>query len=48
MTPLHCAAFVGCLEVVALLLDRGARISAPDSVRRRPRAARITAGRRGG
>jgi hypothetical protein len=33
MTPLHCAAFTGAADVVALLLDRGARVGQPDGVR---------------
>ena len=33
MTPLHCAAFTGVADVVALLLDRGARVGQPDGVR---------------
>lgn len=40
MTALHCAAFTGAVDVVQLLLDRGARVGQPDGVRRfRPPSA---------
>ena len=43
MTPLHCAAFTGAADVVALLLDRGARVGQPDGVR--PSRSRCQAAR---